>query len=79
MYTHSIHNPSAVRFGGPLTPLASGFREELAALGYATSSATEQLHVAAHLMRSVGCFWKARLQQRLAGQHSRNPAPSEAY
>ncbi len=32
-----------------------------------------------NLMRSVGCFWKARLQQRLAGQHSRNPAPSEAY
>jgi len=23
-----------------------------------------------YLMRSVGCFWKARLQQRLAGQHS---------
>jgi len=32
-----------------------------------------------YLMRSAGCFWKARLQQRLAGQHSRNPAPSEAY
>lgn len=51
MYTHSIHNPFAVRFGGPLAPLASGFREELTALGYATSSATEQLHVAAHLSR----------------------------
>jgi len=51
MYAHSIHNPFAVRFGGPLAPLASGFREELAALGYATSSATEQLHVAAHLSR----------------------------
>ena len=49
MYTHIIHNPFAVRFGGPLAPLASGFREELTALGYATSSATEQLHVAAHL------------------------------
>ncbi len=51
MYTHSIHNPFAVRFGGPLAPLASGFREELTALGYATSSATEQLRVAAHLSR----------------------------
>ncbi len=32
-----------------------------------------------NLMRSAGPVWEAQLQQRPAGQHSRKPAPSEAY
>ncbi|MGH3628684.1 MAG: site-specific integrase [Sciscionella sp.] len=51
MYPHSIHNPDGVRFVGPLTPLASELRGEFARLGYATSSATVQLQLAAHLSR----------------------------
>jgi len=31
------------------------------------------------LMRSAGPLWEAQRQQRPAGQHSRKPAPSEAY
>lgn len=46
---HSIANPRGVRFTGPLTPVATGLREELAELGYASSTATLQLQLAAHL------------------------------
>ena len=45
----SISDPSRVRFTGPLTPLAGGLAAELVALGYASTSATIQLHLAAHL------------------------------
>lgn len=48
---HSIANPRGVRFTGPLTPVAAGLREELAARGYVSSSATLQLQLAAHLSR----------------------------
>lgn len=48
---HSISNPSGVRFTGPLTPFAADLRAELAALGYATTSAVIQLGLAAHLSR----------------------------
>lgn len=48
---HSISNPSGVRFTGPLAPFAADLRAELAGLGYATSSATSQLQLAAHLSR----------------------------
>jgi len=34
---------------------------------------------ARNLMRWAGRPWEAQPQQRPAGQHSRNPAPSEAY
>lgn len=51
MYPHSIHNPDGVRFVGPLAPLALELRGEFARLGYATSSATVQLQLAAHLSR----------------------------
>lgn len=51
MYPHSIHNPDGVRFVGPLASLASELRGEFARLGYATSSATVQLQLAAHLSR----------------------------
>ena len=51
MYAHSIHNPDGVRFAGPLAPLAAELRGEFARLGYATSSATAQLQLAAHLSR----------------------------
>ena len=51
MHPHSIHNPEGVRFVGPLTPLASELKGEFARLGYATSSATVQLQLAAHLSR----------------------------
>ncbi|MEI2779438.1 MAG: transposase [Tetrasphaera sp.] len=48
---HSISDPSRVRFIGPLTPLAPGLAAELLALGYASTSATNQLQLAAHLSR----------------------------
>jgi integrase/recombinase XerD len=48
---HSVPDPSRVRFTGPLTPFASGLAEELASLGYAKTSATSQMQVAAHLSR----------------------------
>jgi integrase/recombinase XerD len=51
VYVHSIHNPDGVRFVGPLAPLAGELRGEFARLGYATSSATAQLQLAAHLSR----------------------------
>jgi hypothetical protein len=51
VYAHSIHNPDGVRFVGPLAPLAAELRGEFARLGYATSSATAQLQLAAHLSR----------------------------
>ena len=51
MYPHSIHNPDGVRFVGPLAPLASELKGEFARLGYARSSATVQLQLAAHLSR----------------------------
>lgn len=51
VYAHSIHNPDGVRFVGPLAPLAGELRGEFARLGYARSSATAQLQLAAHLSR----------------------------
>ena len=51
VYAHSIHNPDGVRFVGPLAPLAGELKGEFARLGYATSSATAQLQLAAHLSR----------------------------
>jgi integrase/recombinase XerD len=51
VYAHSIHNPDAVRFVGPLAPLAAELKGEFVRLGYATSSATVQLQLAAHLSR----------------------------
>ncbi|MEP6650716.1 MAG: site-specific integrase [Lapillicoccus sp.] len=48
---HSISDPSRVRFTGPLAPFAAGLGAELATLGYASSSATNQLQLAAHLSR----------------------------
>jgi hypothetical protein len=48
---HSICDPSKVRFTGPLAPFASGLAAELEAMGYATTSAANQLRLAAHLSR----------------------------
>ena len=48
---HSISNPSKVRVAGPLTSYAPGFAAELAAQGYARTSATVQLQLASHLSR----------------------------
>ncbi len=48
---HSISDPSRVRFTGPLAPFAAGLRAALAALGYASTSASNQLQLAAHLSR----------------------------
>jgi integrase/recombinase XerD len=48
---HSIPDPTHVRFTGPLTRFASGLAEELALLGYTTTSATAQMLLAAHLSR----------------------------
>lgn len=42
---------SAVRFSGPLTPFARGWREVLVADGYAPTSAATKLQLAAHLSR----------------------------
>src|ERR1019366_8553674 len=51
MTMHSICDPSKVRFTGPLAPFASGLAAELNAMGYATTSAANQLRLAAHLSR----------------------------
>ena len=48
---HSISDPSRVRFTGPLAPFSSALAQELATLGYASTSATTQLRLAAHLSR----------------------------
>ena len=48
---HSISDPSRVRFTGPLTPYSAGLAAELAALGYAPTSAAIHLQLAAHLSR----------------------------
>lgn len=48
---HSTPDPAHVRFIGPLTPFASGLAEELALLGYTSTSATVQMQLAAHLSR----------------------------
>jgi len=47
-------DPDRVRFTGPLEPFAPGLREELARLGYARTSATTLLQLAAHLSRWLG-------------------------
>ena len=44
-------DPDRVRFNGLLEPFAPGLREELARLGYALTSATTLLQLAAHLSR----------------------------
>lgn len=44
-------DPCRVRITGPLAPYAGGFGEELAARGYADSSAAAQLRLMAHLSR----------------------------
>jgi integrase/recombinase XerD len=51
VYAHSIHNPDGVRFVGPLAPLAAELKGEFVRLGYATSSATVQLQLAADVSR----------------------------
>jgi site-specific recombinase XerD len=51
---HSVSDPARVRFGGPLERFATGLAEELASLGYASTSATIQLQLAAHLSRWLG-------------------------
>lgn len=48
---HSVSDPSRVRFSGPLAPYASAVARELAGLGYAPTSAANQLQLAAHLSR----------------------------
>ncbi|MGO1385864.1 MAG: tyrosine-type recombinase/integrase [Arachnia sp.] len=48
---HSISDPTHVRFTGPLARYASGLVEELSLLGYASTSATIQVQLAAHLSR----------------------------
>jgi site-specific recombinase XerD len=48
---HSVPEPTRVRFGGPLTPFAAGLVQELSSLGYAATSATNQMQLAAHLSR----------------------------
>lgn len=51
---HSMPDPSHVRFTGPLSPFAPGLVEELARLGYTTTSATAVMGRAAHLSRWLG-------------------------
>lgn len=48
---HSFPEPAKVRFSGPLAPFAAGFVRELSSLGYARTSATNQMQLAAHLSR----------------------------
>lgn len=48
---HSIPDPSRVRFTGPVAAFAPGLMEELASLGYTTTSATMQMQLAASLSR----------------------------
>lgn len=47
----STPNPSRVRFTGPLTCSAAGLVEDLARLGYTTTSATALVQLAAHFSR----------------------------
>lgn len=51
---HSVPDPARVRFTGPLSRCAAGLVEELARLGYATTSATNVMQLAAHLSRWLG-------------------------
>lgn len=51
---HSVSDPSRVRFTGPMSSCAPGLVEELAWLGYATTSATNVMQLAAHLSRWLG-------------------------
>ena len=46
-----MRGPSVVRVGGPLAPYAPGFGARLLELGYASSSAEDQLRLMAHLSR----------------------------
>jgi len=48
---HSVSDPSRVRLTGPLAPFAPALVQELASLGYATTSATMQMQLAASLSR----------------------------
>lgn len=48
---HSVSDPARVRFSGPLAPYATVMLQELLSLGYATTSATNQMQFAAHLSR----------------------------
>ncbi len=48
---HSTPNPSRVGFTGPLALFAHGLEQELAELGYTTTTATAVLQLAAHLSR----------------------------
>lgn len=63
---HSIPDPTRVRFTGPLSRYASGLAEELTLLGYAATSATVQVQLAAHLSR-----WLA--SENLASQDLTGP------
>lgn len=47
----STPNPSRVRFIGPLSLVAAGLVDELARLGYTTTSATNLMQLSAHLSR----------------------------
>lgn len=51
---HSVPDPSRVRFTGPLSDCAAALVEELARLGYTTTSATNVMQLAAHLSRWLG-------------------------
>jgi integrase/recombinase XerD len=64
-----MNDPSRVRVTGPLALYASGFRDELAARGYAPGSAAMQLQLAAELSRwleghglDVGDLTSARVE-----------------
>lgn len=46
-----MSEPSRVRVSGPLAPYAPGFAEELAAHGFAPTSAGNQLQLLAHMSR----------------------------
>ncbi len=48
---HSVPDPSRVRFSGPLAPFAAALVQELASLGYTSTSATMQMQLAASLSR----------------------------
>ena len=48
---YSVPDPSRVRFTGPLAPFASALVQELASLGYTSTSATMQMQLAASLSR----------------------------
>ena len=48
---HSASDPSRVRMSGPVVDVAKGLVRELESLGYATTTATELMRLAAHLSR----------------------------